>query len=230
MAPRKKIKSSLDPTHSAESKAGRAGELKPEDLRWRCDPELLEFDSTEDLKPIEGILGQERALKALKLGVDLRKPGYNIYIAGLSGTGKATTVKKILETISSECPPLMDYAYVNNFKDPDRPILLIFPKGKAKLFKTHLASAINILRQKIPQAFENEAYMEKKKRIMNAYSEEEQKLMSSFEEEIKKDNFSLGQIKIGQVARPDIIPLIENKPVPIYQLEEQVQKGKFKKI
>jgi predicted ATP-dependent protease len=227
MAPRKKIKSSLDPTHSAESKAGRAGELKPEDLRWRCDPELLEFDSTEDLKPIEGILGQERALKALKLGVDLRKPGYNIYIAGLSGTGKATTVKKILETISSECPPLMDYAYVNNFKDPDRPILLIFPKGKAKLFKTHLASAINILRQKIPQAFENEAYMEKKKRIMNAYSEEEQKLMSSFEEEIKKDNFSLGQIKIGQVARPDIIPLIENKPVPIYQLEEQVQKGKL---
>lgn len=227
MAPRKKIKTSSEATKLSISKSSGAGELKPEDLRWRCDPELFEFDSTEDLKPIEGILGQERALKALKLGVDLRKPGYNIYIAGLSGTGKATTVKKILETISSECPPLMDYAYVNNFKDPDRPILLTFPKGKAKLFKTNLASAINILRQKIPQAFENEAYMEKKKMIMSAYSEEEQKLMSSFEEEIKKDNFSLGQIKVGQVARPDILPLIENKPVPIYQLEEQVQKGKL---
>jgi predicted ATP-dependent protease len=215
MARSKKIKSSL--------------ELKPEDLRWRCDPDLFEFDSTENLKPIEGILGQERALKALKLGVDLRKPGYNIYIAGLSGTGKATTVKRILETISSECPPLKDYAYVNNFKDPDRPILLTFPKGKAKLFKIDLASAINILKQKIPQAFESESYIEKKKRIVSAYSDEEQKLMSSFEEEIKKDNFSLGQVKIGQVARPDIIPLIDNQPVPVLQLEEQVQKGKLTK-
>ena len=100
MAPHKKIKSSLEPAYQPKVDKP-AGRLKPEDLRWRCNPELFQFDSTEDLKPIEGILGQERALKALKIGVDLRKPGYNIYIAGLSGTGKATTVKKILETISS---------------------------------------------------------------------------------------------------------------------------------
>ena len=215
MAPRKKIKSSL--------------ELKPEDLRWRCNPELFEFDSTEDLKPIEGILGQERALKALKLGVDLRKPGYNVYIAGLSGTGKATTVKKILETISSECPPLKDYAYVNNFKDPDRPTLLIFPKGKAKSFKIDLAATINILRQRIPQILEGKSYIEKKKRIISEYNDKEQKLMNAFEEKIKKDNFSLGQVKVGEVARPEMIPLIDNEPVPVYQLEEQVQKGKITK-
>ena len=215
MAPPKKIKSSL--------------ELKPEDLRWRCNTELFEFDSTEDLKPIEGILGQERALKALKLGVDLRKPGYNIYIAGLSGTGKATTVKKILETISSECPPLKDYAYVNNFKDPDRPILLTFPKGKAKAFKIDLAATINILKQRIPQILESESYIEKKKRIISEYNDKEQKLMNAFEEKIKKDNFSLGQVKVGQVARPEMIPLIDNKPVPVYQLEEQVQNGKLTK-
>ena len=218
MAPHKKIKSSLEPAY--QPKVGKpAGRLKPEDLRWRCNPELFQFDSTEDLKPIEGILGQERALKALKIGVDLRKPGYNIYIAGLSGTGKATTVKKILETISSECPPLKDYAYVNNFKDPDRPILLTFPKGKAKSFKADLASAINILKQRIPQTFESESYVEKKKRIISEYNDNEQKLMNAFEEKIKKDNFSLGQVKIGQVARPDIIPTIDNQPVPVYQLE-----------
>ena len=228
MAPHKKIKSSLEPAY--QPKVGKpAGRLKPEDLRWRCNPELFQFDSTEDLKPIEGILGQERALKALKIGVDLRKPGYNIYIAGLSGTGKATTVKKILETISSECPPLKDYAYVNNFKDPDRPILLTFPKGKAKSFKADLTSAINILKQRIPQTFESESYVEKKKRIISEYNDNEQKLMNAFEEKIKKDNFSLGQVKIGQVARPDIIPTIDNQPVPVYQLEEQVQKGKLTK-
>ncbi len=204
-------------------------ELKPEDLRWRCNPDLFDFESTETVKPIEGILGQERALKALKLGVDLRAPGYNIYIAGLSGTGKATTVKKILETISSECPPLLDYAYVNNFKDPDRPTLLTFPKGKAKLFKSDFASAINILKEKILQAFESETYIEQKKRMLAQYGTEEQKLLNAFEEEIKKDNFSLGQVKVGQVARPDILPVIEDKPVPIYKLEDLVNKGKITK-
>ena len=69
-------------------------ELTPESLRWKCNPDIFKFDSTVELEPIEGILGQERALKALKIGVDLQSPGYNIYIAGLSGTGKATTVKK----------------------------------------------------------------------------------------------------------------------------------------
>ncbi len=215
MTSSKKIKSSL--------------ELKPEDLRWRCNPDLFEFESTEDLKPIEGILGQERALKALKIGVDLRAPGYNIYIAGLSGTGKATTVKKILETISSQCPPLLDYAYVNNFKDPDRPTLLTFSKGKARQFKNDFTSAINILREKIPQSFESDVYLERKKRILNDYTNEEQKLMNAFEEEIKKENFSLGQIKVGQVARPDILPIIDEKPVPIYQLEDQVKKSKITK-
>src|SRR5690606_8026159 len=98
----------------------------------------------EELKPLEGILGQERALKAIKLGIDLRSPGYNIYIAGLSGTGKATTVKQVLETISSNCPPLNDFAYVNNFKDEDRPILLKFAPGKAKKFKRDLNASINL--------------------------------------------------------------------------------------
>jgi ATP-dependent Lon protease len=204
-------------------------QLKPENLRWRCDPDLFEFDSTETIKPIEGILGQERALKSLKLGVDLRAPGYNIYIAGLSGTGKATTVKKILETISSECPPLSDYAYVNNFKDPDRPILLTFPKGRARIFKSQVASGINILKEKIQQAFESEFFVGQKKSIMTDYSNKEQTLLNSFEEKIKKDNFSLGQVKVGQVARPDILPVIEEKPVPIYQLEDKVSKGKLTK-
>lgn len=204
-------------------------ELKADELRWKCNPDKFEFDSTFDIKPIEGILGQERALKALKIGVDLRAPGYNIYIAGLSGTGKATTVKKILETISSECPPLYDYAYVNNFKDPDRPILLIFSKGQARVFKQDLFSAINILKQRIQQSLESESYLERKKTIIGRYNEKEQQLMRNFEKKLKGDNFALGQIKIDEVARPEIIPLIEEKPVPVYQLEEKIQEGKISK-
>ncbi len=211
----------------AYPKAPKPVELKPEDLRWRCSPDVFAFDSTNDLEPIEGILGQERALKALKLGVDLRSPGYNIFIAGLSGTGKATTVKKMLEKISGNCPTLYDYAYVNNFKDNDHPVLLKFQVGKAKQFKQDYAATIDFLKRRIPQALESDSYTNRKKKIVSHYNEKEQALMTAFDEKLRKENFSVGQIKVGEAARPEIFPVIDQKPVPVYQLEELVKQGKL---
>jgi ATP-dependent Lon protease len=209
----------------AYPKSQKHKELSPEELRWKCDPELLEFDSTEDLKPIEGILGQERALKAMRLGVEMRAPGYNIFICGMSGSGKATTVKQMLETIGADCPPLFDYAYVNNFNDPDRPTLLKFPKGKVKVFRKNLLHAIEILKIKIPQALESEDYIERKKKIISDYTKREQVLMQEFDAKMRKVGFSLGQVRMGDTARPDILPIVKDKPVPVFQLNEQVEQG-----
>lgn len=213
----------------ANPKAPAHRELKPEELRWKCNPEIFEFESSEELEPIEGILGQERALKAIRLGVDLRSPGYNIYIAGLSGSGKATTIKKMLEKITAKCPELHDYAYVNNFKDPDQPMLLKFPKGRAKEFKQELQSAIEVLKQRIPLALESELYLTRKKNLIDEYNQKEQDLMNSFDKELRKKGFSLGQIKVGEVIRPDILPLIDGNPVPIFQIEELVNQNKISK-
>ncbi len=213
----------------AYPKAPKHKELSPEDLRWKCDPEILEIDSSVELKPLEGILGQERALKAMRLGVEMRAPGYNIFICGMSGSGKATTVKQMLETIGADCPPLFDYAYVNNFKDPDRPTLLKFPKGKAKVFRKNLIHAIEILKRKIPQALESEDYLERKKKIVSDYTQREQDLMQEFDVKMKKVGFSLGQVKMGEIARPDIMPIIKEKPVPVFQLNEQVEQGNITK-
>jgi len=210
-------------------KSQKKYELKPEDLRWECDPNIFEFDSTESLKPIEGILGQERALKAIRLGVDLHAPGYNIYIAGLSGTGKMSTVKKMLESISSNVAKLNDYAYVNNFKDTDRPILLTFEIGKAKVFKEDLESAIGLLQRQIPQALESKTYVSRRQQVISDYNDKEQSLLNSFNERLKKDNFTLGQIKVGEAARPEIFPIVEGQPVPIHQLEELIQQKKVTK-
>ncbi len=211
----------------AAQKSIKHKELKPEELRWKCDPNIFEFESTEDIDPIEGILGQERALKAIRLGVDLRSPGYNIYIAGLSGSGKATTVKQMLEKISANCPPLYDHAYVNNFKDPDQPLLLKFPKGKAKEFRQDLIAAIDILKQRIPLTLESELYLARRKNIVDEYDKQEQELMSSFDAELREKGLSLGQIKSGDQVRPDIIPLVDGQPVPVFQLEEQIKQKKL---
>lgn len=196
--------------------------LKSAELTWTCDPEIFEFESTKNLEPIEGIIGQERALKALRLGVDLYAPGYNIFVTGLSGTGKATTIQKILERISPNCPVLNDYAYVNNFSNPDMPRLLVFPAGVAQMFANAVDSMIDFLIEKIPVVLEDEAYAAKRKDIMNNYAEDEKKLMLEFENQIKKDNFSLGQVQMGQFYRPEIFPLINGKPVPIQQLNDLV--------
>ena len=200
-------------------------ELTPEELRWNCDPEIFEFDSTRDIEPIEGILGQERALKALRLGVEIKSPGYNIFISGLSGSGKATAVKKLLERIGTDCPPIKDYAYVNNFKDPDKPILLIFEKGEATKFKRDFCNSVEILKTRIPKVLESEAYLERKKKIVSQYNSKEQELMNEFDEKLKKQGLTLGKIQVGEIARPDILPLINDKPVPVFQLEEKIKEG-----
>ncbi|NWF89951.1 MAG: AAA family ATPase [Ignavibacteriaceae bacterium] len=223
------MKTKTAPKQLPKIKSFQKYELKPEDLRWECDPNIFEFDSTESLKPIEGILGQERALKAIRLGVDLHSPGYNIYIAGLSGTGKMTTVKQMLESISSNTANLNDYAYVNNFTDPDRPILLTFKVGKAKAFKEDLSSAINLLQRQIPQALESESYVSRKQQIISTYNEKEQELLNSFDERLKKENFTLGQIKVGEGVRPEIFPVIDNQPISVYQLDELIQNKKLTK-
>ncbi len=214
---------------SSTNRQKKPRELTTKELRWKCNPDIFEFTSSNELEPIEGIIGQERALKALKMGVELRSPGYNIYIAGLSGSGKATTVKNMLETITADCPPVFDYAYVNNFKDPDRPILLVFPKGTAKVFKRTLSRAIELLKNRIPQVLESDYYIEKKKKIIAEYNQKEQQLTNDFDTKLKEKGFTLGQVKIGEAIRPDIMPLIENQPIPVFQLEEKIKEGKLNK-
>jgi len=208
-------------------KAAKHSELKPEDLRWTCDPEIFDFDTTKTVKPVEGIIGQERALKALRIGVDLKSPGYNIFITGLSGTGKFTTIKKVLESISTNHSKLYDYAYVNNFKDEDRPVLLVFDAGKAIHFKKDLNRTIKFLQEKIPQVLLIDPFLSKKKQILGEYGRTQQRMMNQFEEKLRVDGFTLGQIKVGELARPEILAVIENQSVFIYQLDELVRAQKI---
>ena len=208
-------------------KAKKAVELTPEELRWTCNPDVFEFESTTNLKPIEGIVGQERALKALRLGVDLKSQGYNIFVTGLSGTGKFTAIQQMLESITPDCSHLTDYAYVNNFKDEDRPTLLRFPAGEAAKFKKDLSRAIKFLQEKIPQVLSTEPFVTKRKQLLSEFGKVQQTMMNNFEDKLRKDNMTLGQIKIGEMPRPEIFAVIENQPVFIQQLDEYIHDKKI---
>lgn len=103
--------------------------LKPEDLKWKCPEETLGFSVTSELRPTGAIVGQERAVKALRLGLEIPSTGYNMFVTGISGTGRESTVKKILESIDTTTDDLRDILYVRNMQDAQFPLVLTFPAG-----------------------------------------------------------------------------------------------------
>ena len=207
----------------ANLRATKPKELSYTELKWSCDLDKFEFESTKAIKPIDGTIGQERALKALKLGVDLKSPGYNVFVTGLSGTGKFSTIKNMLEKIRPVCPELKDYLYVNNFKDNDRPVLLELESGTGKHFKTDIAGTIKFLQQQIPQELEREPFVSKRKDLIAIYGDKQTLLMGDFEKKISKDGFTIGKVKSGESERPEVLPVIDGKPVYITQLEDFVR-------
>src|SRR3989304_6346068 len=96
-------------------------ELPAEMVRKICDPTSLGCTTTRDMKPIEGIIGQDRAIRAIRFGLDIKEHGFNIFVAGVAGTGRTTAVKAFLEQIAKNKPVPPDWCYVNNFRDQYRP-------------------------------------------------------------------------------------------------------------
>ena len=110
-------------------------EVPVEKLRWRCAPESLPFENTQEIQACSEVIGQERALKAIRLGLEMESLGYNIFVVGLVGTGRNTTIKCLLEEIDKTGRIPDDLCYVNNFKDSDLPKSITLPAGKGKAFK-----------------------------------------------------------------------------------------------
>ena len=109
-------------------------ELPAEKLRWRCDLSRIPFETTAQAALREGFVGQERALRALKMGVELSAPGYNVFVCGLAGTSRGGTIAGMIEDLHPPKKPSLDRCYVNNFKISDRPRLLSLPRGMANAF------------------------------------------------------------------------------------------------
>jgi len=204
-------------------------EVPLEQLRWRCDPNTLAFETTEAIQPCQEIIGQERGLEAIRVGVDINSIGYNIFVTGLAGTGRFTTIKCVLEEIDVKEKMPNDLCYVNNFKNPDMPHMIIFPAGQGNAFKKEMETLIETLKKKIPLIFENETYLNKKKEVVERYRNKQAEMFREFEKKVNKEGFVLVQIQMGPYSRPGILPLVEGNPVNIEQLETMVEEDKFSK-
>ncbi|HME13623.1 MAG TPA: Lon-like protease helical domain-containing protein, partial [Candidatus Acidoferrum sp.] len=202
-------------------------ELPSGKLRWRCDLARIPFETTAQAEPREGFIGQERALRALKMGVELSAPGYNVFVCGLAGTSRGGTIAQMIEELHPETKKSLDRCYVNNFKLPDRPRLLSLPRGQANAFRKDMQAGIDFLRRRIPQVFEGEPFQRQKSRIVERFTVREKELMDDFTRRIAREQFALGHMQVGAVALPEIFPVLEGQMVPIEDIPKMVHEGKL---
>jgi len=205
----------------------KLAELGPEKLRWRCELSRIPFETTAQAQKREGFVGQERALRALKMGVELSAPGYNVFVCGLAGTSRGGTIAQMIEDLHPATKPSLDRCYVNNFKITDRPRLLILSRGSANNFKKDMQAGIDFLRRRIPQVFEGEPFQRQKGRIVERFSVREKDLMDDFTRRIAREQFALGHMQVGAVALPEIFPVLEGQMVPIEDISKMVHEGKL---
>lgn len=210
-------------------KAAEYTQLAVDKLAWKVDMDSFPFESSDDCKPCGDIIGQDRALKSLKTGLDIRSLGYNVFITGLTGTGRTTTVKKLLEKMKDQHKTPEDMVYVNNFEKPDEPILIKLETGKGKAFKHSMDTLIRMLKTNIPELLKSKYYQERRDSIVEGHKKQQREILKKFEDEVSKEGFSVIQVQMGMFTKPDLIPVIEGKPTPFNKLEGMVQEGKFSK-
>ena len=204
-------------------------ELSPDRLRWTCCPEGIPFSSSDEAPACADIIGQGRALKAIQTGLDIKSLGYNIFITGMVGTGRTTTIKQLLEQLEKGEKTPDDILYVNNFKNPDEPVLITLPAAQGKLFSEAMEKLIDMLRTSIPNLLKSQYYTEKRDATVESQQKKQRELMQHFEEEVAEEGFSVIQVQMGLFTRPDLIPVIEGQPIPFNKIEGLVKEKKIPK-
>jgi ATP-dependent Lon protease len=207
-----------------------SSELEYDQLTWSCPDHIFTFKSTKELTPLKSIVGQDRAIEAITLGAELHSYGYNVFVSGVSGTGRLTTVKHILDQVSVTRPILYDYCFVHNFKFPDNPTLLKFPKGQGKSFAKAIDDVMIFLKRRIPQLFEEEGFQKTRNSLIADYRASEQSLITNFNEALKPKGFILGQVQneFGMIEF-DVLIVIGKKTYKIGDLDALVQSKKLTK-
>jgi lon-related putative ATP-dependent protease len=201
-----------------------------ENLRWRLDPATLPFETIEDLKPLKEIIGQKRGVEAFRFGMGIDKPGYNVFVTGAPGSGRLSTVNKMMAELSKKKAGVPDdLCYVNNFKNSEAPILLRLKAGVGRKFKKDVRGLVESLKKQVPQFFESQDYLSRKKEILEEYETKGKSFFKELDQKVREEGFALVDVQVGQIKRPEVMPLVDGNPTHIDQVEGMVEKGRFPK-
>lgn len=197
------------------------------DLGWRCPEEWLGFRSTRELEACRDLMAQREAVASVRLGVRLRAPGYNVFVAGLSGTGRTSTVRRILREEAGEGPAPQDICFVFNFEEPRRPQWLKLPAGTGKELAAGAESAADLFKAGVAALRASGTHRQRREAVSRRFREQQGQLIESFQKEVSEDGFALVEVSVGDYKRQEVAPLVDGQPVAIESLDDLVEAGKL---
>ncbi|MBN2183876.1 MAG: AAA family ATPase [Candidatus Krumholzibacteriota bacterium] len=207
------------------SNAPKIKELSPKKMRWQCPVSMFKFKTTAKINPCDNIIGQDRALMAISTGLNLEHRGYNIFITGLVGTGRTTTIKHLLEKMESKDSIPPDICYMHNFRDENMPLQLELQAGEGIRLAAEMDGLIFNLKRKIPSMLKSDYYLGKRKKIVELHQEQQKKIGTAFEKQIGKEGFTMVSVQVGGAIRPQIVPVIDGKAVDYAQIMKMIEEG-----
>jgi ATP-dependent Lon protease len=204
-------------------------ELPAAKLRWHCDPKTLGFRDTTSVEASPEIIGQPRALEALRLGLEIDSPGFNIFVVGLTGTGKTTTISRLFEELRvvGEVPD--DLCYVHNFRRADEPTAIQLPAGTGRVFRNDMSELVDYIRQGLPEIYESDEYQTRHRKTVEIFKERGRAVFKEFEAQVEAENFRIVQIQMGPMTSAELHPILAGEPVPIEKLRDLAEEGRFEK-
>jgi len=186
-----------------------------ERLRRSCDPASLPFESTKEVEPLLGTVGQERAISSIEFGVEIGSGGFNIFVAGPSGSGRTATACTYVEQAARAQPVPDDWVYVHNFEDPYRPQAIRLPAGQGGDLAKRMDELVEAARREIPRAFESEDCERRRNDILTQLHQRQQALYSQIQESAKAQGFAIELTPAGILT----VPLVDDHPLSTEEYE-----------
>ncbi len=176
--------------------------VSAQSLLRRCDPALMDFETTAELTDSADIVGQSRALGAVSFGIDIKQPGFNLFVLGDPGSGRHAAVRRLLEAKAAGEPAPSDWCYVNNFSDPNKPRLLRLPPGRGDQLKHDMQQFVAELAKAISAAFESEEYRVRIEAIQEEFKQREESALRELGQASGEKGIALLRTPHGFVFAP----------------------------
>ena len=177
-------------------------ELKSSSLNNTFNVDSLQFTTTDEIEPFNGIIGQERALEAIKSAMQIPQKGFNLYISGTLGIGKTAYALSVVNSLSEKLPVPQDYCYINNFENPNEPIAVCLAPGEGMEFKQDMNRFINSIITRINKELTGDMYEKEKKTIVDRYKRAKENLMREFDKSTFEKGFKVRNTENGIYFSP----------------------------
>ncbi|AUG56602.1 ATP-binding protein [Acetivibrio saccincola] len=178
-------------------------------LKKECKPDFFKFEDTSKLTFSDDIIGQERAVKAMEFGLNIKSKGYNIFMCGMTGTGKTSYAQNIAKKMAKKSKTPDDWCYVYNFDDSNRPKAINLPAGLGKVFQKDMEEFVKVLKIEIAKAFDSEDYEREKAAIAKEYQAKKAELMEKLNKDAERQGFKVKTTNAGMY----FLPVIEGKTI-----------------